>query len=296
MEITVNRYQKIFFWKYLGHLFPFSRFFRNKTAVIGATIIILFVLVGMLAPWLTSYAPESIDLSATFQKPSGKHWAGTDNLGRDIFARIIFGSRISIITGVLSLIIALTFGIPIGLVAGHFGGFWDGLLMRVMDIMLSFPSILLAIAIVVVLGPGLGNAIIAVGIASIPMFARLVRGQVLQIRELEFIEAARATGESHLSIMYRFLLPNCLPVLIIQSTLRIATAVLVASGLSFLSLGAQPPTPEWGAMLSEGREFIRSAPHLTFLPGLALMTFILVFNLFADGLIDVLNPKVHDGK
>ncbi len=254
-----------------------------------------FLFISLLAPFLTPYSPVAIDLGAAFQPPSLKHWAGTDNLGRDILTRIVHGARISISTGVLSVLIALLIGIPLGLVAGHWSGRLDMVLMRLMDIMLSFPGILLAIAIVVVLGPGLGNAIIAVGIASIPLFARLVRGQALQIRELEFVEAARAIGEGSLSIMFRYLLPNCLPAIVVQATLRIATAVLVASGLSFLGLGAQPPVPEWGAMLSEGREFIRSAPHLTIFPGLALMLFVLAFNLFADGLIDVLNPRLRNG-
>ena len=272
----------------------FHRFLRNKTAVTGTVIIMLFLIICFIAPLITPYSSETIDLEAAFELPSLKHWAGTDNLGRDILTRIFYGARLTIFTGVSSVLIALLVGIPIGLVAGHWSGWLDMSLMRLMDVMLAFPGILLAIAIVVVLGPGLGNAIIAVGIASIPLFARLTRGQALQIRELEFVEAARAIGEGNLSIMIRYLFPNCLPVIIVQATLRIATAVLVTAGLSFLGLGAQPPTPEWGAMISEGREFIRSAPHLTIFPGLALMLFILAFNLFADGLIDVLNPKVSN--
>lgn len=278
-------------WSEILHL---RRFWRNKSAITGAIVILFIALVSLLGPFFTPYSPETIDLANTFQRPSWQHWAGTDNLGRDIMSRIIYGARLSIMTGLVSVALALVLGIPIGLISGHFGGFADTILMRLMDVMLSFPSILLAIAIVVVLGPGLTNAILAVGVASIPMFARLVRGQALQLRELEFVEAARAIGEKNLSIMLRYLLPSCLPAVIVQATLRIATAVLVASGLSFLSLGAQPPTPEWGAMLSEGREFIRSAPHLTIFPGAALMIFVLSFNIFADGLIDVLNPKVRD--
>jgi peptide/nickel transport system permease protein len=257
-------------------------------------IVFLFFVMGLVAPLVAPYSPEAIDLGNAFQKPSLDHWAGTDNLGRDILSRILYGTRISITTGVLAVVIALALGIPIGLVAGHWSGRTDMVLMRLMDILLSFPGILLAIAIIVVLGPGLGNAILAVGIASVPLFARLVRGQCLQIRELEFVEAARAIGESHVSIMIRYLFPNSLPAVVVQATLRVATAVIVASGLSFLGLGAQPPTPEWGAMLSEGREFIRSAPFLTIFPGLALMLFVLGFNLFADGLIDVLNPRVRN--
>ncbi len=256
-------------------------------------IVFLLLLVALFAPWLAPYPPEEINLEKAFHRPSLDHWAGTDNLGRDILSRILFGTRISMTTGIGAVLIALVIGIPIGLVAGHWSGRTDMALMRLMDILLSFPGILLAIAIIVVLGPGLWNAIVAVGIASVPLFARLVRGQCLQIRELEFVEAARAIGEGHLSMMLRYLLPNALPAVVVQATLRVATAVIVASGLSFLGLGAQPPTPEWGAMLSEGREFIRTAPHLTVFPGLALMLFVLGFNLFADGLIDVLNPRIR---
>ena len=270
------------------------RFRRNRTACSGLLIVLVFLVVGLLAPVIAPFPAETIDLGNAFQTPSLRHWAGTDNMGRDILSRILYGARISMMTGILSVSVALLIGTPIGLAAGYWSGRVDLVLMRLMDILLSFPGILLAIAIVVILGPGLGNAILAVGIASIPLFARLVRGQALQIRELEFIEAARAIGESSVSMMWRYLLPNCLSAVVVQATLRTATAVLVASGLSFLGLGAQPPTPEWGAMLSEGREFIRSAPHLTLFPGLALMVFVFGFNLFADGLIDVLNPKIRN--
>ncbi len=271
----------------------FRRFVKNRTAVTGSVIVVVFFMTGILAPFLAPYSPEAIDLANAFHKPSSGHWAGTDNLGRDILSRILYGARISITTGLLAVVIALVIGIPIGLVAGHWSGRTDMFLMRLMDVLLSFPGILLAIAIIVILGPGLWNAIIAVGIASVPLFARLVRGQCLQIRELEFVEAARAIGEGHVNMMLRYLFPNCLPAVVVQATLRVATAVIVASGLSFLGLGAQPPTPEWGAMLSEGREFIRTAPYLTIFPGLALMLFVLGFNLCADGLIDVLNPRIR---
>ncbi|MDI6761647.1 MAG: ABC transporter permease [Thermodesulfobacteriota bacterium] len=267
---------------------------RNRTAIIGGMIVFLFVFVAILAPWISPYPPNEGDLAKRLKPPSKEHLLGTDALGRDQLSRIIFGARISLQIQVVAVFIALIIGTLLGMVGGYYGGTLDNLIMRLMDILLAFPGIFLAISIIAVLGPGLTNLMLAAGIYSIPQFARIARGSVLSLKEKEFIEAARAVGENDLNILFRYLLPNSMAPLIIQTTLRMATVLLTASGLSFLGLGVQPPTPEWGAMLSTARAYMITAPHVATVPGLAIMLVVMGFNLFGDGLRDSLDPRLRD--
>lgn len=269
------------------------RLLRDRNVIVGGGIVLLMTLASLAAPWLTDHDPVANDLANVRQPPSPEHWLGTDGLGRDIFARVLYGGRLSILVGVFSVGIALAIGVPIGLTAGYFGGRWDAIAMRVVDIVLAFPGMLLAILIVSVLGPSLYNAMFAVAIASVPIYARLTRASVLATRGEDYVEAARAAGMSHARIMFRHILPNCLSPLIVQSTLRVATAILTASALSFLGLGAQPPTPEWGAMVSEGRSILVTSPHVSLVPGLAITLLVVGFNRLGDGLNDALNPRVR---
>jgi len=271
---------------------PFRRFLKNHKAVLGAAMVLVYVAVALLAPWLAPHNATKPDLDLALKPPRPGYLLGNDELGRDILSRIIWGARISLLIGLMGTAIAVAGGILFGAVAGYFGGLIDSIIMRVMDILLAFPSFLLALAIVAILGPGLINLMLAVGIFSIPSFSRVVRGSVLSVKNLDFIEAGRAQGFTDVRILFRHVLPNCLAPIIVLATMRIATAILTASGLSFLGLGAQPPTPEWGAMLSNGRDYLRSAPHLSTFPGLAIMFGVLGFNLFGDGLRDALDPRL----
>lgn len=271
-----------------------KRLLKNKIAMLGLTIISILVLVAIFAPVLAPYEPLKTDVIERLKAPSFSHWLGTDDLGRDILSRIIYGSRISIQVGVISVSLALVFGVSLGVLAGYYGGWIDSLVMRLIDIMLAFPSILLAIVIMAILGPQLSNAMIAIGFVNLPRFARIVRSSVLSVKEEEYVSAAQSLGASDFRIIMKHVLPNCLAPLTVQSTLSIATAILEAAGLSFLGLGAQPPTPEWGAMLSSGRSAIQIAPWVVAFPGLAIMITVLGFNLFGDGLRDALDPKMKD--
>jgi len=259
--------------------------------VAGGALLALFLTVAAAAPWVAPQDPLAQDLYGRLSPPSARHWFGTDDFGRDILSRVVYGSRVSLRVGVAAVAIALAAGTAIGLIAGYRGGLSDNVLMRLMDLMLAFPSILLAIVVVAVLGPSLNNAMLAVGIVSIPQYARLVRASVLSIREQDYVTAARALGAGDLRIVLVAILPNCLAPLTVQATLGMAGAILDAAGLSFLGLGAQPPTPEWGAMLSGGRDFILSAPWVLTFPGLAILLTVLAFNLLGDGLRDALDPK-----
>ncbi|GEK90780.1 ABC transporter permease [Alkalibacterium kapii] len=223
-----------------------------------------------------------------------EHWFGTDHHGRDIFSRIIHGMSITLRVGFSSVLMGMTIGVSLGIVAGYYGKWVDTIIMRLMDVLLAFPGILLALAIVSVLGGSINNVIISVGIFSIPVFARISRGSTLEIRELEYIEAVKALGASDFRIIGKHILPNILAPIIVQATLNIATSVLTASGLSFLGMGAQPPTPEWGAMLSDGRNYMWDAPHVATIPGLAIVVVVLSFNIFGDGLRDALDPKTKN--
>ncbi len=267
---------------------------KNRAAMAGGIIVLFFVVTAILAPWLSPYNPNEGDLSQRLKAPTREHIFGTDPLGRDILSRVIYGARISLQIQIVSVIIALIIGTFLGMAGGYYGGFFDNLIMRVMDILLAFPGIFLAIAIIAVLGPGLANLMLAAGIYSIPQFARIVRGSVLSLKEKEFVEAAKAVGEKDFSILFRYLLPNSMAPIIVQTTLRMATVLLTASGLSFLGLGVQPPTPEWGAMLSNARAYLITAPHVATVPGLAIMLVVMGFNLFGDGLRDSLDPRLRD--
>lgn len=264
---------------------------KNRLAVVGGVLLSVFVVMALFAPLLTPYDPLEQDLYNRLQSPSFDHPFGTDDFGRDILSRVIYGSRVSLRIGLVAVVIALALGTAIGLVAGYWGGLLDQLLMRVMDLLLAFPSILLAIGIVAILGPGLENAMLAVGLVAVPQYARLVRASALSVREMDYVQASRALGAGHTRILLVAVLPNCLAPLIVQATLGLATSILDAAGLSFLGLGAQPPIPEWGAMLSNGRELIVRAPWVLFFPGMAIFLTVLAFNLFGDGLRDALDPK-----
>ena len=264
---------------------------KQRLALLGGGILLLLLVVALLAPWLAPYDPLAQNLYQRLQPPSMSHWLGTDDFGRDILSRIIYGARISLRIGLVTISLALTSGTLLGLVAGYRGGMADMLIMRLMDLMLAFPSILLAIAIVAVTGPGIDNAILAICIVLVPQFARLVRSSVLTVREATYVEAARALGATEPRLLFYSILPNCTAPLIVQATLGLGTAILDAAGLSFLGLGAQPPVPEWGAMLSGGRELLLQAPWVMTFPGLAIFTVVLGLNLFGDGLRDALDPK-----
>lgn len=267
------------------------RFLRHRGAVTGLVLIGFLLMVAVAAPWVAPHSPIEQDLSRRLQPPSAEHFFGTDDFGRDLFSRVLHGSRISLAVGVVAVLLGLSIGGTLGLVAGYFGGKADLLLMRAVDVLLAFPAILLAIAVVAALGPSLTNAMIAVGITGIPVYARLTRGVVLQVKGLEFVTAARALGAADARILFRAVLPNCMAPLLVQTTLGLATAILDAAGLSFLGLGAQPPTPEWGAMLSQGRQLVLDAPWALTAPGLAILASVLGFNLLGDGLRDLFDPR-----
>jgi peptide/nickel transport system permease protein len=267
------------------------KFKRNRLAVIGLIIILVFGFFAIFAPFLAPYDPVIADLEKNLEPPSAKHLLGTDELGRDILSRIIFGARASLIVGTVSVSIALACGILLGAISGYYGGLTDIIIMRIMDIILSFPTVLLAILIITILGPSLNNAMIAVGLSLAPEYAMLTRGMMLYIKELEFVEAARMVGANDFRIIFRHIMPNCLPPLLVQTTLNVGSAILSAAALGFLGLGAQPPTPEWGVMLSRGRTYLRMAPHVSVFPGLAIMAAVLAFNTAGDGLRDALDPR-----
>ncbi|MDR1049203.1 MAG: ABC transporter permease [Synergistaceae bacterium] len=266
---------------------------RNRLAVLGAAIIVLLSFGAVFAPLIAPYDYARQRLERGYETPSKDFWLGTDEYGRDVFSRIVYGSRVSLAVGFITVGIGLALGVLIGVTAGYYGGAAENVLMRLMDILLAMPSILLAIAIAASLGAGLFNLMIAVGISNIPRYARIVRGSVLSVRGMEYIEAARAAGSGDLRIPARHVIPNCTAPLIVQATLGVASAILNAAALSFIGLGIQPPFPEWGAMLSEGRQLIRELPHLTLFPGLAIMITILGFNFLGDGLRDALDPRMR---
>lgn len=289
MEQAVNEMEThTGLWKSVGR-----RLIQSKISLLGTLIVTAFILTAVLAPLLAPYHPiNDGTLVERLKAPSESHLLGTDSQGRDILSRIIYGARISVQVGVISVGIALVVGTLMGVAAGFYGGWVDNAMMRLVDIMLAFPSVLLAIAITAVLGPELKNAMIAIGVVSIPSFARIVRSTVLSVKSMEYVEAARAIGATDLRIIFRHVLPNSMAPLIVQTTLSIGTAILDAAALSFLGLGAQPPTPEWGAMLSDGRSYLQKAPWVMFFPGMAIMFVVLGFNLLGDGLRDALDPRL----
>lgn len=270
----------------------FSVFLENKAAVVGGLIILFYLFIAIFAPVLAPYHPHEINLENKLVPPSMDHWMGTDDKGRDILSRILYGSRLSMGVGFAAVIFGAFFGITLGLIAGYYGKWIDSIIMRCMDVLLAFPGILLALAIVSALGPSLINVTIAVGAFSVPLFARIVRGSTLEVKQLEYIDAIRTLGANDGTIIFKHILPNILSPIIVQGTLRVATAILSAAGLSFLGLGAQPPSSEWGTMLSSGRDFLFTAPYIAIFPGLAIAFLVLGFNIFGDGLRDAFDPRM----
>jgi peptide/nickel transport system permease protein len=266
---------------------------RHRPALVGLLVLLATAAAATLAPWISPYDPNVQVWEQALQAPSGRHWLGTDEFGRDVLTRIVFGGRISLVVGFLAVAIAAGLGVPLGLVSGYSGGRTDVVIMRIMDVLLAFPAILLALAIVGALGPGVRNAIIAVGIVAIPAFARVVRGATLVVRAQEYVDAARALGGRAPRILTRHVLPNAAAPVIVQATLGVGTAILSSAGLSFLGLGAQPPTPDWGGMLASGREFMLQAWWIATFPGLAIMVTVLGFNLVGDALRDLLDPRLR---
>jgi len=285
MEKIKKRSQFMEVWKRLR---------KNKLAMLGLCILIVEIIVALFANQIADYDTLVIpqDIAHRFEMPSSEHILGLDELGRDIFARLVHGSRVSLSVGLLAVGISLIFGGFLGAVAGYYGGKIDNVIMRVMDVLMAVPAILLAIAIVAALGPSLRNLMLAIGVASIPSYARIVRASVMTVKGQEYIEAARAIGARTPAILIHHIIPNALAPVIVQSTLGVANAILSTSALSFIGLGIQPPAPEWGAMLSGGKTFLRDAWHITLFPGLAIMITILALNLFGDGLRDALDPKL----
>ncbi len=268
-------------------------FLRNRGAVIGATVLIFLVLLALFADWIAPYDPLTMVPRDTQQPPSRTHLMGTDLLGRDILSRVIFGTRLSLLIGLASVCIGAVIGTIIGLGAGYYGGWLEAVTMRIMDAMLAFPGILLALSVIVGLGTGIVNVMIAVGVATIPGYARLVRGSVLSAKENVYVEAARVMGCPSTRIMFRHILPNVIAPVIVLSTLQFGVAILSAAGLSFLGLGAQPPTPEWGLMVSMGRTYLGKAWWMSTFPGLAITVAVIAINLMGDGLREALDPRLR---
>ncbi|MBI4279989.1 MAG: ABC transporter permease [Armatimonadetes bacterium] len=268
------------------------RFARYRAAQVGLAVTALLIAAAVVGPWLMRHDPLAVNPVKRLLPPSREHVLGTDELGRDLLTRLVYGARISLRLGFISVGIALLLGLPAGLASGYYRGWVDLFFMRAVEVIQCLPPLLLAIVVVSVIGTGLVNAMIAVGISQAPTFARLIRGQVLVVREMDYVEAARAVGARDALLMRRHILPNCLAPLIVQATLQVATALLTAASLGFLGLGAQPPDPEWGAMLSRARQFLRTAPMVATYPGLAILVTVLGLNLVGDGLRDALDPRL----
>jgi len=274
-----------------GRAPPLKRLLRRPSAAIGLAVIAFFVVVALLAPLIAPYDPLATSWSAIRKAPSAAHWFGTDEIGRDVASRVVFGARASLLAGVVSVLISLSIGVPVGLAAGYAGGRTDMLISRMTDALLACPFLILAIALAAFLGPSLTNAMIAIGISATPVFIRLARGQTLAVKAEDFVLAARAIGNSPLRIASRHVLPNILPALIVQSTLAIAAAVIAEASLSFLGLGQQPPAPSWGSMLNTAKNFLDQAPWMAIWPGVSIFALVLSFNLVGDGLRDALDPR-----
>ncbi len=272
----------------------FWRKFKKQHVAVGALVfVLLLVLVALLAPWITPYDAENFfDYDKINAAPSAAHWFGVDPLGRDIFSRILMGARISLAAGFLSVVIGAVIGTVLGLLAGFYGGWWDRIVMRISDVLFAFPGILLALGVVAILGSSMTNVIVAVSVFSVPAFARLVRGNTLVLKQLTYIEATRSIGASDWTILLRHILPGTISAIVVYFTMRLGTSIITAASLSFLGLGAQPPTPEWGAMLNEARADMVNAPHVALFPALAIFFTVLAFNLLGDGLRDALDPKI----
>jgi len=272
-----------------------SRLLRARLAGVGLVIIIVFVFAALLAPLIAPYSPTKQQITNGLKPPTLEHWLGTDQLGRDNFSRILYGGQASLQVGIFAVGIAMIIGVTLGLIAGYWDNSWvEAIIMRAMDALLAFPALVLALALVAALGPNLRNAIIAVGIVGIPAYARLTRGQVLTVKERDFVEAARSLGASNVRIILAHILPNVTAPLIVQSSLGIAGAILAEAALSFLGLGVQPPTPSWGEMLNAGRGYIEIDPWLILGPGMAIFLCVLGFNFLGDGIRDVLDPRMRN--
>jgi glutathione transport system permease protein len=266
---------------------------RNRAAMTGAAVLLILVTVAITAPLIAPYEPVEQDYEHLLEGFSLAHPFGTDNFGRDIFSRVLYGARISLSVGLLGVSLGLLAGMAVGLSAGHFGGWVDDVLMRLLDLLLACPQLLLAIMVITVLGVGDTNVIVAIGIFSLPVFARVVRGQILSLKALEFVVAARASGAGDMRILLAHLLPNALAAILVLASLRLGTAILTVATLSFLGLGIRPPAPEWGTMLTDGRQFLQIAPHVAIFPGLAIVVSVLSVNLLGDGLRDALDPRLR---
>ena len=270
------------------------RFCRNKQAMIGLAMLFLLIFAAVFANVIAPYDPVEQNLLIRLQGPSAAHWFGTDELGRDIFSRILYGARISLTVGLIAVSISCVAGCALGAIAGYYGGILVTVIMRISDIMMAIPSILLNISIVAALGTGLQNVMIAIGISSVPAYCRIMRASLLSLKNQEFVDASRVAGSTDFYIIMHHIIPNSLAPLIVQATLKIGGAILSCASMSFIGLGIVPPTPEWGAMLSTGRDFLRDAPHLTAFPGLAIMFAVFSMNLIGDGLRDALDPKLKN--
>lgn len=277
---------------------PFKEFIRKfrkqKTALVALAFILLLVVIAFISYMIVPYGINEYDYNSIMQGPSAKHIFGTDEFGRDLFSRILCGTRISLSVGLLSVTIGAVLGTILGLLGGYYGGILDSIIMRICDVLFAFPGIVLAIAIVAILGSGLYNVVIAVAVFSTPTFARLVRSTTLSLKNSVFVQAARNLGASDARILFQHILPAAIPNIIVQYTMSIGNSILTASSLSFLGLGAQPPTPEWGLLLSNGRNYMMSSWHITLFPGIAIFLTVLAFNLLGDGLRDALDPKLSD--
>ncbi|MBV9522071.1 MAG: ABC transporter permease [Alphaproteobacteria bacterium] len=268
-----------------------ARLVKRRGAMVGLVVVLFFIAVAVLAPLVSPYDPIATNWGLVRKPPSAAHWFGTDEIGRDVLARVIYGARASLLAGIVSVGISLLCGVPIGLVSGYLGGIVDGVLMRITDAMLACPFLILAIALAAFLGPNLTNAMIAIGISAMPAFIRLTRAQVLNAKVEDYVEAARAVGNPHRRIVLRHILPNIVAPIMVQATLAIAAAIIAEASLSFLGLGQQPPAPSWGSMLNTAKNFLSQAPWMAVWPGLAIFCVVLAFNLFGDGLRDALDPR-----
>lgn len=276
---------------------PWTEFWRKfrmqHVALWAGVFVLLLVLVAVLAPWITPYDAENFfDYDRINTGPSAAHWFGVDPLGRDIFSRILMGARVSLAAGFLSVVLGAIIGTALGLLAGYYGGWWDRIVMRISDVLFAFPGILLAIGVVAILGSSMTNVVVAVSVFSVPAFARLVRGNTLVLKNLTYIEATRSIGARDRTILLRHILPGTISSIVVYFTMRIGTSIITAASLSFLGMGAQPPTPEWGAMLNEARADMVNAPHVALFPAIAIFLTVLAFNLLGDGLRDALDPKI----
>ncbi len=269
------------------------RFRRQRVALVSGAVILALILAAILAPVIAPFDPSAPDYDNVLAGPSALHLTGTDAYGRDILSRIIWGGRVSLSVGFLSVALGGVVGVVLGLISGFLGGWVDSLLMRLMDVLLAFPGIILAIGVVALLGPGLDNVIYSIAVFSVPVFARLVRGSALSLKQTLYVQAARSIGVKPLLLMLRHILPGAMPGVIVYASLRLGTSILTAASLSFIGLGARPPSPEWGAMLSDGRSYLGVADHLTVFPGLAIFITVLAFNLLGDGLRDALDQKLR---